>query len=112
MVNVLMKSDVVYNHWDNMVYVKTNGDEIHVICDKESQMDQVVERMTTDTCILSGYEEWDEDDDKKWIANLRGLNNMDFFKKHLDKIWGIGIGFVVGFLVAGWASSAGILTGF
>ena len=70
MVNVLMKSDVVYNHWDNMVYIKTNGDEIHVICDKESQMDQVVERMTTDTCILSGYEEWDEDEDKKWILTF------------------------------------------
>ena len=37
---------------------------------------------------------------------------MSFFKKHLDKIWGIGIGFVVGFLVAGWASSTGVLTGF
>ena len=37
---------------------------------------------------------------------------MDFLKKHLDKIWGIGIGFVIGFLVAGWATSAGVLTGF
>tara|TARA_R100001377_G_scaffold85327_2_gene71643 strand:+ start:2971 stop:3084 length:114 start_codon:yes stop_codon:yes gene_type:complete len=37
---------------------------------------------------------------------------MDFLKKHFDKIWGLGIGFVVGFLVAGWASSAGVLTGF
>ena len=49
---------------------------------------------------------------KASLANLRGLNNMSFFKKPLDKIWGIGIGFVVGFLVAGWASSAGVLTGF
>ena len=65
-----VKSDVVYNHWDNMVYVKTNGDEIHVICDKEAQMDQVVERMSTDTCKLSGYEEWDEDEDKKWILKF------------------------------------------
>ena len=37
---------------------------------------------------------------------------MDFLKKHLDKIWGMGIGFVVGFLLAGWASAAGVLTGF
>jgi hypothetical protein len=35
---------------------------------------------------------------------------MDFLKKRLDKIWGIGI--VVGFLVAGRASSADVLTGF
>ena len=37
---------------------------------------------------------------------------MDWFKEHLDIIWGFGIGFVVGFLMAGWASSAGVLTGF
>jgi hypothetical protein len=56
--------------------------------------------------------EYNINEQEAFLANLRGLNNMDFFKKHLDKIWGIGIGFVVGFLVAGWASSAGILTGF
>jgi len=37
---------------------------------------------------------------------------MNWLKKHLDKIWGIGIGFVVGFLVAGIAASNGWLTGF
>tara|TARA_B100000900_G_scaffold412357_1_gene433961 strand:+ start:780 stop:893 length:114 start_codon:yes stop_codon:yes gene_type:complete len=37
---------------------------------------------------------------------------MDFIKKHLEKIWGIGIGFVIGFLVAGFASANGMLTGF
>lgn len=45
-------------------------------------------------------------------AGQRGENNMDFLNKHFDKIWGLGIGFVVGFLLAGWASSAGVLTGF
>ena len=65
-----VKSDVVYNHWDNVVYIKTNGDEIHVICDKENQMDEVVERMTNPQCALAGYEEWDEDEDKKWILKF------------------------------------------
>ena len=65
-----VKSNVVYNHWDNMVYIKTNGDEIHVICDKENQMDEVVERMTTPHCTLAGYEEWDEDEEKKWILKF------------------------------------------
>ena len=65
-----VKSDVVYNHWDNVVYVKTNGDEIHIICDKENQMDRVVERMSTPQCALAGYEEWDEDEDKKWILKF------------------------------------------
>ena len=65
-----VKSDVVYNHWDNMVYIKTNGDEIHVICDKEKQMDEVVERMTNPQCSLAGYEEWDEEDDNKSILKF------------------------------------------
>ena len=37
---------------------------------------------------------------------------MNWIKKHLKIIWGMGIGFIVGFMVAGWASSAGVLTGF
>ena len=65
-----VKSEAIYNHWDNLVYIKTDGDEIHVICDKETQMDQVVERMTTPNCLLAGYEEWDEDEDRKWILTF------------------------------------------
>ena len=63
----MMKDDVVYNHADNEVYVKTHGDEIHIICKTENQMDKVVQKMTTDSCKLTGYEEWDEGKDKKWI---------------------------------------------
>ena len=65
-----VKSDLVYNHWDNVVYVKSQGDEIHIICDKEKQLDRVVERITTPQCTLAGYEEWDEDEDKKWILKF------------------------------------------
>jgi hypothetical protein len=50
--------------------VRTNGDEIFVICEKEEQMDRVVERLTTDTCKLAGYEEWDEGKDMKWILKF------------------------------------------
>ena len=39
-----MKSNAVYNHWDNLVYVRTDGNMIHVICHKEEQMDAVNER--------------------------------------------------------------------
>ena len=56
--NRRMKSNTVYNDADNMVMVKTNGDEINIICNSENQMDEVVKRMTTDTCLLSSYEEW------------------------------------------------------
>ncbi len=65
-----MRSNSVYNHADNMIMVKTNGDEINVICNTEEQMDRVVERLATDTCLLAGYEEWDEDEDKKWILKF------------------------------------------
>ena len=65
-----MKSDAIYNSEDNVVMVKTNGDEINVICNEEKQVEKVVQRLTTDTCLLSGYEEWDEGDDKKWILKF------------------------------------------
>lgn len=60
----------VYNKWDNHVMVSTNGDEINVICNTELQVDKVVKRLSTDTCLLSGYEEWDEGKDKKWILKF------------------------------------------
>ena len=65
-----MKSDAIYNSADNVVMVKTNGDEINVICNEEKQVEKVVQRLTTDTCLLSGYEEWDEGEDKKWILKF------------------------------------------
>ena len=65
-----VRSDAVYNHADNLVYIKTNGDEINVICNTEEQMDKVVKRMVTDTCLLAGYEEWDEGEDRKWILKF------------------------------------------
>ena len=51
-----MKDNVVYNNADNMVMVKTNGDEINVICNTEKQIDEVVKKLSTDNCLLSVYE--------------------------------------------------------
>ena len=65
-----MKDNVTYNQYDNEVMVRTNGDEIHIICNTDSQMDKVVEKMTTDNCKLAGYEEWDKGIDKKWILTF------------------------------------------
>ena len=65
-----MRDNVVYNKIDNEVMVRTNGDEIHIICNTESQMDKVVKKMTTDTCKLAAYEEWDDDSDKKYILTF------------------------------------------
>ena len=72
-----LKDNTVYNRADNEVYVKSEGDLIYVICNKESQQDMVVERMTTDNCVLDSYEEWDEDEDMKWILTFRVLDEYD-----------------------------------
>ena len=65
-----MRDNAVYNRADNEVMVRTNGDEILIICNTESQMDKVVQKMTTDTCKLAGYEEWDDDRDTKYILTF------------------------------------------
>jgi len=72
-----MKDDTIYNHAQNQLYVRTNGNKIVIICSKESQQEQVVKRMTTDSCILESYEEWDEDDDMKWILTFKLLDEYE-----------------------------------
>ena len=72
-----MKDEAVYNQWDNEVMVKTNGDMIYIICKDEEQVQPVMSRITTDTCILSDYEEWDEGDDMKWILTFKVLDEFD-----------------------------------
>ena len=61
---------VIYNHPDNLVFVKTNGNSIYVVCHKEEQTDPVVQKMTQDRCRLVAYEEWDKEEDKKWILTF------------------------------------------
>ena len=72
-----MRSNAVYNHWDNLVYVRTNGDTIHVICHKEEQMDAVNERFHGTGNEFVGYEEWDEGEDKKWIMTWKVPQEYD-----------------------------------
>mgnify|MGYP005996628849 FL=1 len=76
-----MKDNVVYNNPDNKLMVRTNGDKIVIICSKESQQEQVMKRMTTDNCILESYEQWDEDDDMKWILTFRILDEYELKPK-------------------------------
>ena len=71
------KEDTVYNQWDNEVMVRTNGDMIYIICKEEEQVRPLMDRMTTDTCYLSDYEEWDEDEDMKWILTFKVLDEFD-----------------------------------
>ena len=73
----MLKDNTVYNYPENEVLVKTNGDLIYIICNKESQQDMVIQKMVNDNCILESYEEWDEDDDMKWILVFRILDEYD-----------------------------------
>ena len=72
-----LKDNTVYNRPNNEVMVRTNGDLIYIICNKESQQDIVIQKMVNDNCILESYEEWDEDDDMKWILVFRILDEYD-----------------------------------
>ena len=74
-----MKDNIVYNHADNVVMVKSQGDKIVIICHSEEQLDQINERfMKKDAnVILVDYEEWDEDDDMKWILPYQLQEGFD-----------------------------------
>ena len=66
-----MKDNVVYNNPENMVMIRSQGNKIVVVCKDEDQVQPVMDRMNTDTCFLSDYEEWDEDEDMKWILTFK-----------------------------------------
>jgi hypothetical protein len=66
-----MKDDVVYNRPENMVMIRSQGNKIVVVCKDEDQVQPVMDRMNTDTCFLSDYEEWDEGEDMKWILTFK-----------------------------------------
>ena len=48
---------------------------------KEEEARQTISRdtykMTNDDCIFDGYEEWDEDEDMKWILTFRILDEFE-----------------------------------
>ena len=72
-----MKDNIIYNQPDNKVMVRSDGDRIVIICKKENQIQTVINRMTTDTCIFTDYEEWDEDKDMKWILTFKVLDDFN-----------------------------------
>jgi len=59
------------------VMVRTDGDLIYVICNKEDQQKKVISKICTDNCVLEHYEEWDDGDDMKWILTFRVLDEYE-----------------------------------
>jgi len=54
--------------------VKTAGDLIYIVCHKEEQQEKVIQKMTTDNCLLESYEVWE---DEKIILTFRVLDNYE-----------------------------------
>ena len=65
-----MKSDVVYNQADNRVFIKSNGEEIVVICDTEEKLEHVQKKFHESGNSIIEFEEWDEGEDKKYIVTF------------------------------------------
>ena len=72
-----MKENIIYNRPDNEVMIKSNKDFIVIICRNEEQVQPVMDRMNTDTCFLSDYEEWDEGEDMKWILTFKVTDDSE-----------------------------------
>ena len=72
-----MKDKIIYNRPDNKLMVRTNGTDIHLICNTESQIQEVIDKMSNDVCSFEGYEEWDDGDDRKWILTFRILSEFE-----------------------------------
>ena len=62
---------------DFPLWMDVRGDLIYIICTKEHQVQEVLVKMSTDSCILSEYEERDEEDDMKWILKFKVLSEFD-----------------------------------
>ena len=76
-----MRENIIYNRPTNEVMVRTNGNFIYIICNKEEQVQPVMDKMTNNTCYLSDYEEWDDDEDMRWILTFKILDEFDIKPK-------------------------------
>ena len=63
----MYKSDYIYNNAENLIYVKSEGDKLVIICSNEEQIDSVKDRFKDTNNYLIDYEEWDEGKNKKYI---------------------------------------------
>jgi len=66
-----MKRETLYNDADNLIYVKSHGDHICIICNDMNQVDSVQKKMHKHGNLMVDFEEWDEDEDRKYIVTFR-----------------------------------------
>jgi len=61
----------LYIEADNMIYVKSDGNKLFIICNNMKQVDSVQKKMHKYGNIMTEFEEWDEDEDKKYIITFK-----------------------------------------
>jgi hypothetical protein len=71
-----MNKKSIYNEADNLIYVKSENNQIFIICNDMSQVDNIQKKMHKHGNIMIGFEEWDEDEDKKYIVTFQVRNGQ------------------------------------
>ena len=81
------QEEIVYNKDYNQVMIKSYGNKIYIIC-KESKEQQVIERMSTKTCILSEYKEWSSERgmEKRSLLVFQVMDEIDEMEGNTD-LW-------------------------
>tara|TARA_Y100000310_G_C20568676_1_gene756873 strand:- start:73 stop:303 length:231 start_codon:yes stop_codon:yes gene_type:complete len=66
-----MQENKIYNEADNLIYVKGENNRIFIICNDMSQVDFVQKKMHKHGNLMVDFEQWDEDEDKKYIVTFK-----------------------------------------
>lgn len=66
-----MNDERLYNEASNLMYVRSQGDNIFIICNDMKQVDSVQKKMHEHGNLMTDFEEWDEDKDKKYIITFK-----------------------------------------
>ena len=72
-----MRENAVYNDADNLIYVRSLGDKIFIICKDDDQVNKVQKHFHKSGNIMLEFEEWDEGDDKKYILTFQCGENVE-----------------------------------
>ena len=66
-----MKNNTLYNEANNMIYVKSQNDNIFIICNDMDQVDSIQKKMHKSGNLMTYFEEWDEGEDRKYIVTFK-----------------------------------------
>ena len=78
----IVKENALYNSADNLIYVKSHRDKIFVICNNMEQVDEVQKRLHKHGNTMIDFEEWDEDEDMKWILTFKVFDDEQLPEKN------------------------------